>query len=201
MKNFFDSLRRDIVDFKTLTPQVKFLIVIQVIILFILAILVGVLFSPQFNNQVKQNPNSERTGSTNSTQLSIKPQDEIMKIGEERVISVHMTGTPVTAADMVLTFDPQILEVSAVTNGDMFAKEIYNKVENGIMYFSVAQNADDGAGRKPTASSDMVFSFTIKALKKVETTKIEFSLDETITAEDGKNTLGVAQPAEIHVFD
>jgi len=200
MKNFFDSLRRDIVDFKTLTPQVKFLIVIQVIILFILAILVGVLFSPQFNNQVKQNPNSERTGSTNSTQLSIKPQDEIMKIGEERVISVHMTGTPVTAADMVLTFDPQVLEVSAVTNGDMFAKEIYNKVEDGKMYFSVAQNVD-GAGVKPKRTSDLVFNFTIKALKKIETTKIEFSLDETITAEDGKNTLGVAQPAEIHVFD
>lgn len=203
MKNFVDSLQKDIVDFKSLSPQIKFLLAIQVIILFILSILVGVLFSPQFNNQVKRNPNTDLTSALNdksATQLSIIPQDEIMKVGEERIMSVQMSGAPVTAADIVITYDPTLLEVSNVSNGEIFGREIINNIEAGKITFSAAKNVDDNSQDKD-ASTGAIFGFAVKALKKVETTRLEFSLDETITAEDGRNTLGVTQSAEIHVFD
>src|SRR3989338_6904924 len=140
MKNFVDSLQRDVFDFKTLSPQVKFLLLIQVVILFILSILVGVLFSPQFNSQVKQNPNSTVNPTQNSsTQLSITPQDEIIKIGEERIMTVHIAGAPVTAIDVVFTYDPKIVEIRDITNGGSFDKVIVNKVENGKVYYSAAK--------------------------------------------------------------
>ena len=205
MKNFVDSLQKDIVDFKSLSPQIKFLLVFQVVILFTLSILVGVLFSPQFNNQVRKNPNTDLSAAIQDkhvTQLSIAPEDVIMKVGEERIMSVHITGAPVTAVDVVLTYDPAVLEINNVSNGDVFGREIVNKVESGRIYFSAAKNVENkGSVSKDKALADGVLGFAVKALKKVETARIEFKLDETITAEDGKNLLGVTQPANIHVFD
>jgi hypothetical protein len=205
MKNFMYSLQKDISEFKTLSPQVKFLLAIQVIILLIFSILVGVLFSPQFNKNVQQNPKGSpnAVADKSSTQLSIQPKDEIMKVGEERLMSVHIKGTTVTAADIVLTYDPTAIEVSEVTNGNLFGRQIINKIDAGKVYFSAAKDiASAGASKQNTdEAKDAIFGFKIKALKKIETTRIEFSLDETITAENGENKLGITQSAEIHVFD
>ncbi len=203
MKNFLISLQKDIFEFKTLSPQVKFLLAIQVVILFIFSILVGVLFSPQFNKKVQQNPNGNPNSAIadrNSTQLSIEPKDEIVKVGESRLMSVHLKGSSVTAVDIVLNYDPAMLEVSDVTNGTAFGRVIINKVEKGKIYFSAAQDVTNA--QKVNKNDDgAVFGFKVTALKKTETAKIEFSLDETITAENGENKLGITQSASIHVFD
>lgn len=204
MKNFLISLQKDIFEFKTLSPQVKFLLAIQVIILFIFSILVGVLFSPQFNKKIQQNPNGNPNNAAlagrNSTQLSIEPKDEIVKVGESRLMSVHLKGPSVTAVDIVLMYDPVMLEVSDVTNGTAFGRVIINKIEKGKIYFSAAQDVTSAQKTKRDDNGD-VFGFKVTALKKAETAKIEFSLDETITAENGENKLGITQSASIHVFD
>lgn len=200
MKKFLSSLQKDISDFTTLSPQVKFLLVVQLIILFILSILVGVLFSPRFTGNVRQNPDAPELSqeSQATTQLSLEPNDHIMQIGEDVLMNVTMSGAPSTAVDVVLTYDPAVLEISDVTNGEVYEREIYNEIttEGGVgkVYFSAAQPLEED-------TDGAVFGFVATAIQKVETSPIEFDLDLTITAENGVNTLGVAQPAEIHVFD
>lgn len=193
-------VRKDVKDLFTLSPQVKFLLTIQLIILFILSILIGVMFSPKFKSNVlrQQVPGATNdTTNTKSVRLSLLPQSKFLKPGEELTFYVTMSGDPAYAVDTHITFDPEYVTVSDVQNGDMFDRVVLNKVESGKLIFSAAYDP----GKTTFKQEGIVLTFKARALKKTQETFLLFDTNNTIAAQDGKNILQSAEPASLHIFD
>lgn len=53
MRHVIDGVKRDVSDFAHLNPHVQFILLFQLIVLFILSILIGILFSPHFKDGVR----------------------------------------------------------------------------------------------------------------------------------------------------
>ncbi len=197
MDSFVTTVRKDVKDFATLSPQVRFLLAIQLIILFILSILIGVIFSPKFKKSVTHQNNIVLEKPIEGVTLTILPQDEFMKIGEETPFFVTMSGAAPYAMDVVVTYDPALLQVSQVENGDIFDRVILNTVKPGAVTFSAAYNP----GKNTFKKEGTVLKFKAKALKKTEQTLIYFDQKQTIAAQEGKNILNTLEPAQVHIFD
>jgi hypothetical protein len=59
MQSFAQTIQKDVHAFTDLRPEIKFVLVFQLLILFTLSILVGILFSPHFKPQLRnQSQNS-----------------------------------------------------------------------------------------------------------------------------------------------
>src|SRR3989344_1256954 len=88
------TVRNDVKDFVTLSPQIKFLLVVQFIILFILSILIGVVFSPKFKKSVvtQNGVTVQQPTPVPGAKLGLLPQDKFMKVGEEIPFYVTMSG-------------------------------------------------------------------------------------------------------------
>ncbi|OGK14263.1 hypothetical protein A3H80_01580 [Candidatus Roizmanbacteria bacterium RIFCSPLOWO2_02_FULL_37_19] len=199
MKSLAQILVYDVRDFTTLSPQVKFLLSIQLIILFILSILVGVLFSPKFKAQVQQqNVIQPSLVEEQTATLSFEPKDIILKSGEEKSVSILLSGKPASAVDIVLSYDPTLLQITNMTNGDVFDQEIINKQSRGKIQFSAARSATTAQQKE-----GIVATMKITALKKTGSTatSISFIKDETIVAESGINILGLMNEAVVRIFD
>lgn len=199
MHTVVNTVRKDAKDFVMLSPQVKFLLVVQFIILFILSILIGIIFSPKFKKNVTQKNNIvlENAEKAAQVKLALVPQSKFMKPGEEIPFFVTMSGTPAYAVDIVLNYDPQYLQISAVENGDIYDRVIVNKGTKGMMTFSAAYDS----GKSTFKKEGIVLKFKTKALKKTQETIIHFDRDLTIAAQEGENILKTAEPAQIHIFD
>lgn len=194
------TVRKDLKDFFTLSPQVKFLLTIQLIILFILSILIGVMFSPKFKQNVLHQtiPNATLKNTQDTgVRLVLLPQDKFIKLGDEITFYVTMSGDPAYAVDTVIQYDPTVLLVRSVENGDVFDRIILNQLESGLITFSAAYEP----GKNTFKKEGIVLTFKAKALKKSQETIIHFDLDRTIAAQDGKNILHTAEPAILHIFD
>lgn len=194
------TVRKDVKDFFTLTPQVKFLLVIQLIVLFILSILIGIVFSPKFKESVLHQSVPGVTpddAAEKAVRLALLPQTKFMKPGEEATFYVTISGDPAYAVDTVLKYDPLSLSVSSVENGDVFDRVVLNEVKSGTITFSAVYDPGKAAFKK----EGIVLKFKAKALKKTEETIIHFDMKQTIAAQDGKNILKTAEPATLHIFD
>lgn len=192
------TVRKDVRDFFTLSPQVKFLLAIQLIILFILSILIGVIFSPKFKrNVLHEAAPGAALEKTDGVRLSLLPQSKFMKPNEEITFFVTMSGAPAYAVDTVLTYDPTYIAVSTVENGDVFDRVILNEQKPGTITFSAAYDP----GKNTFKKEGIVLKFKARALKKTQETVIQFDKDRTIAAQDGKNILQVTEPATLHIFD
>lgn len=194
------TVRKDFKDFFTLSPQVKFLLAVQLIILFILSILIGIIFSPKFKQNVLHQtiPNTTTKNVKDSgVRLILLPQDKFVKLGDELTFYVTMSGDPAYAIDTVIEYDPSVLLVSSVENGDVFDRVILNKHESGSITFSAAYDP----GKNTFKKEGILLTFKAKALKKSQETILHFDVDRTIAAQDGKNILQTAEPATLHIFD
>jgi len=192
------TVRKDLREFITLSPQVKFLLTIQLIILFILSILIGIIFSPKFKkNVLHEAVPPAKTVQSKSVKLALLPQTKFIKPGEELTFVVTISGDPAYAVDSVLKFDPTYLSITSVQNGDVFDRIILNKVGPDSITFSAAYDP----GKNTFKKEGTLFTFKAKALKKTQETILHFDLEHTIAAQDGKNILKTAEPATVHIFD
>lgn len=202
MNTVVGTVRTDMKDFITLSPQVKFLLVVQFIILFILSILIGVIFSPKFKKSVVmqnglQNAAVQKPTMVQGVKLALLPQGKFMRVDEEIPFYVTMSGPAAYATDIVLKYDPQYIRISAVENGDLYDRVIVNKQTAGTVTFSAAYDP----GKDTFKKEGTVLKFKIKALKKTQETIIHFDENATIAAQEGKNLLETAEPATLHIFD
>ncbi|OGK38806.1 hypothetical protein A3F34_01455 [Candidatus Roizmanbacteria bacterium RIFCSPHIGHO2_12_FULL_44_10] len=198
MKNPAQALSYDLRDFTTLTPQIKFLLGIQLAILFILSILVGVMFSPKFKTQVQKQDSLEASLPlrTKTTDLSLSPEEMVMKLGETKTVALAMSGKPASAVDIILEYDPSLLQITNVQKGAAFDQEILNRLSSGKLQFSAARSTANDS-----AQNGVVFTFSLKTLRKADGTVIDFLKDETIAAESGINILGETNRTVIRIFD
>lgn len=197
-----NRIRQDMSEFSSLAPQIKFLLGFQLSILFVISVLIGLLFSPSFRERtgqklIKTQKHNPTVLSQTDTALYIKPADTVLKIGEEAVFTVVLDGSPVTAADIVLNFDPEYLEVVGVDQGEIFDTIIVNENNAGTISYSATYSPNTGE----TQQTGKVFSFRARALKRTEGTQLEFVKKSTITARGGKNTLKDTNSATVRIFD
>lgn len=196
------TLSKDIKDFNSLDPQRKLIIAGVVLILFVGSIFVGAYLSKGNKtdttnpvNQVENNQDRapEKSPSTALTMMA----EKTMKVGGSQVVSVELATVPVTAADVVVTYDPDVFTVSMVENGEVFAKVIQKKIDatEGTITFSGSVD--------PAQPSDLkegkVMSFKITAKKESASSLLQFDKNDTITAINGENMLGLTTGATIKV--
>lgn len=195
MNSFAAVVRKDVQDFSTLNAPIKFLLAVEFIILLILSILIGVMFSPKFKQNVVHQGTEQNTSQVT---FSIVPEVTFMKPGDESSLLVVLNnGANVSAADIVLSYDPQYIQITEVVNGDFFDREIINtNIPEGMM-FSAALNP----GSQSTKKEGTVTVFKIKALQKAQETTISFDPNLTIAASNGKNILGATKNGTVHIFD
>ncbi len=193
------TLGQDIKDFNTLDPQKKLMIAGIVLILFVGSIFVGAYLSKGGSTGSKDVVNNEQELAPSkkpSTSLKLMA-DTTMKVGASQTVTVELDNVPVTAADVVVSYDPEILTVSDIQNGDVFAKVIQRKTDiaKGLITFSGSVDPSNPNDLK----TGKVMTFKVTAKKDASATLLQFSKDDTITAINGENTLGLTSGATIKV--
>src|SRR3989338_8403617 len=185
------TLVEDIKDFNSLDPQKKLMVAGIVLILFVGSIFVGAYLSKGRSGSTnKQTTNEVATAPSKKPSTTLKiVAKEAMKVGESQVVTVDLSNVAVTAADIVVSYDPDILTVADVQNGTVFAKVIQKKIDttNGLVTFSGSVD--------PSNPNDLkmgkVMSFKVRAKKDARATLLQFAKDDTVTAINGENTLGL----------
>jgi hypothetical protein len=191
------GIGQDLNKLSTLSVKRQFLLVGLVSVLFALSILVGAYFlgsntTPQKVEEgisvptIKQQPKQ--------TTLSISPASLNMTVGKPLEMTVLLETLPVSATDIVLQFDPAMISISNVQNGNIFDRVIRNKVLAGSVIFSAAVAPEN----KNNLKTGTVLRFTVTPLK-AGSTSIAFDHKKTITAVNGTNTAGTLSNAQIQI--
>lgn len=179
---------------KKLDSRRKSVLLVLMIALFGIGFLVGVLFSynkariekiPFIPEQFFPPTETPRP----STTLLLSPSYKILKRGEIIPLSVVIKGERVQATDIVLKFDPKYFTVSDIVVGDAFPILLRQKVDSGQIMVSTSLDPEKEVS--PTLSLGEVFSFNLTAISSTDSAIIEFDPRSTITAKDGKDTLGL----------
>ena len=186
----------DINKFSQLDSRKKMTIGAIIVILFLASVFVGSMINKK-GTDTAQDTSQETDTQSGSEQsvLAIMPKDATLGVGESQSFEVTLSRTPVAAVDIVVSYDPTILEISNVKNGTAFPSVIQNKFDGKTLVFS----SSVAATKKDATSSGKVLTFDVTAKKKATSTLLEFVQGETITAVNGENTLGTATGAMIKV--
>jgi hypothetical protein len=188
-----DNVQDDIQEFHTLHPQKKLKALSIIAVIFALSIGAGLYFAGQ--SGLRKAP-SDVTKDTNKgmSQLSIVPESPSIAKGGTTKVSVNMNDTGAQAVDVVITFDPKLVAISEITNGDVFPDILRSEVVNNQVIVSAAVDPNNPAEVK----TGTLFSFTLKGVS-VGSAALNFDKDLTITATNGVNTLGMTEPVTITV--
>lgn len=196
------SVKQDVNQLSTLHPKKKLILVGLFFFIFFISIMVGQNISKNKKNATVTPPtdttNSQPTPMVSTkpgTELSMAPASQTLGVGQEAKITVVLSKVPVTAADVVITYDPEALAVSAVQNGAVFERVIRNKVDNGKIIFSASVSPEKATQIK----EGVVMTFMVKTLAKSTGTRLDFDPTATITALNGQNTIGQVMGATIAV--
>lgn len=196
------TLKQDLKDFQKLNPQRKAIIILVIVGLFVLSIVVGSYLSKGkqstteeiTNTTITQAPEQTEQKEGPTTNLTLSPKNSSLTVNGTKKIDVVITEEPVTATDIVITYDPEAVEVSGLVNGNVFSKMIRNKIEDGMITYSASIDPSN----PKNISTGTVFSFTVKALK-AGSTVLDFNQSETITAVNGNNTLGTTTGSQLDI--
>lgn len=206
MNAIIDTLRVDYKDFLKLSPQVKFLLGIQISILFILSILIGIILSPKFKNQVSKQsvvsvteqiqPTPEDAESSNI--LAIVPEQLTMSVNDTQTIQVIYQGEPTSAVDLALNIDTSVFEISEITEDPRFDTLLRREVIDDTLYFSAA-TSPYAETQEIDPDSTGIMTFTITALRPAQSSRISFLRSDTIVASSGKDILDTVESIIISV--
>lgn len=194
------SVKQDIINFKTLSSQVKFLLFFQLVVLFIVSLLVGFIFSPDRGAKIVKSPiirPQTQAKTQDGTILKISPSEAVFKLGQEQTFTVELVGQPVPATDVVISFDTKYLEISAVSPAAEFDNLIVNSIKDNRIYYSANYSPDKWSEAHPGA----IFSFVAKAVAKSEGTALSIVKEETSTSRDNKNTLVETVDSIVRIYD
>ena len=203
------TLIGDLKQFKKLSHQKQMLIVFLIVLLFGTSIVVGSFLSrgnvqlPSAITDITGQGVVEEVEREPSTTLSITPDSHTMTVGETVDLEVVLSDITVVSADVVLTYDPEVFEITNLTNGTVFPKQIkdsdeeeIDNEEGRVNYHGTVAATKDAADN---TSEGTVFTITAKALSETEAATIGFDLDRTKTALGGNNTLGLTVGSIISV--
>lgn len=193
-----NTMQNDLNQLKTLPTQKKTVILLLIGFLFIASVVVGSLMSRGKTNDaasMKKDQTSTGAQTTPSTTLTLSPAETTLRVGQSTTMTIDLASVPVAATDIVLSFDPEILSVSDVKNGDVFARVIRNKVEDGKLVFSASVDPNNAENLK----AGKVLTFKVTAKKASDSALLQFVQGDTITALNGENTLGVTNGAIVKV--
>lgn len=188
------SVKNDLGNLSSLHPKKKLVLAGLFFFIFFISIMVGQNISKNKKNTTVTPPAADTTNSQPTpmvstkpgTELSMAPATQTLGVGKEAKITVLLSKVPVTAADVVVTYDAEVLAVSAVQNGVVFERVIRNKVDNGKIIFSASVNPQNAA----QIHEGVVITFMVKGLAKSTGTQLGFDPTATITALNGENTIG-----------
>lgn len=204
MQSIVRTIHLDIKDFVHLSPQVKFLLVFQLIILFILSILIGVIFSPKFRTSIENQagtPVVENPIEEKQNKLILQLDSTIMKVGDTQTVRVRYTGDPSDGVDTVITYIPSVFSVSNISASDVYDTILRRRIDTEKIYFSGARSpfSENQDEVEPDTSDYTVFTFDITALRTTDSAQLDFDPDQTIVAAKGKNILDTTEFVTIQV--
>ena len=176
----------------TSQPNKNIAIIGIIFFVFAVSLVLGILSAQKNGKATDQNGNEASIQGT--TQLSIEPQVSNLGKGEGTQVSVTLAGTPSQAADVVITFDPKLVKVSNIINGNVFPDILRSDIGEGTLTVSSAVDPNNPNNLK----TGTLFSFTLQGVNAGAAT-LDFDKKMTITAKNGTNTLGTAESATVSV--
>lgn len=199
------SVKQDVNQLTTLHPKKKLILAGLFFFIFFISVMVGQNISKNKKNTSVTPPAGQSplggaqptpmVSAKPGTELSIAPANQTLGVGQEAKITVVLSKVPVTAADVVITYDPEVVAVSAVQNGAVFERVIRNKVDNGKLIFSASVSPENATQIK----EGVVMTFMVKTLAISTGTRLDFDPTATITALNGQNTIGQVMGAAITI--
>jgi len=190
-----DDLRR----VQKLDPKRKLGIGLILLVTFFLG-LVGAFFYWQIRFplktekfQVFQPSKKEPQKESKLASLSLNPSSKNVKVREDFIVNleIHTGDNQVEAADVVLSFDPKILRVKKVEEGEFFTTHPQNKITDGKIFISGAFGPEGGQESKiPVKGVGRFAKITFTALAASSSTKVSFDAKKTVVASEGKDVLG-----------
>ncbi|KXK11199.1 MAG: hypothetical protein UZ22_OP11002000403 [Microgenomates bacterium OLB23] len=187
-----DKVETDIQEFHTLHPQKKLKVLAIIAAIFIASVAGGLYFSTKSNTPSTTTKDSEAPKGT--SQLIMQPETLSITKGQTIKVSVMVKDTGSQATDIAIGYDPKLVEVSNIVNGDVFPDMLRSEIVNNQIIVSAAVDPNNPNDIK----TGTVFSFMLKGLTTGEAT-LTFDKDITIAATNGVNTLGSAEPVTITV--
>ena len=183
-----ENMHTDLKQVKGLPKERKVILGLLIAILFVVSIIVGAYLSQGKTSLLPTGGTNEQAvvpTTKPSTSLSMTVDNQSLRVGTPSTVSVNLAQLPVSAADIVLTYDPAVLTISNIKNGVVFDRIIRRSIQNGTVTFSAAVSPE----KKDQLTEGTVMSFTVAPLKAGSTT-IAFDSAKTITAVNGVNTVG-----------
>lgn len=185
-------------DVRHLSPRVRFLVVIQLAILFILSILIGVIFSPKFAANVVQNTNAPSPSDNRSTMFVINPSEKIIRTGDTINFAVTVEKDFPQTADIALMYDVKFLQFVEANSGNAFNQEIVKEIKNGRIIYAAAEI--------PRTKTDperdrTILNLSFKALRPTEQTELVFDATTTIAGFAGDDILSTPSGSIVRIFD
>lgn len=188
-----DNVQNDIQEFHTLHPQKKLKILSIIAVIFALSVGAGLYFAGKSGQQEAPSNTTVETAEGTS-QLTIVPESQTLPVNGTMNVQVRVNGTGSQATDIVITYDPKLVAISDIVNGDVFPDILRSDITGNQVVVSAAVDPNNPSDVK----TGTVFSFTLKGLS-AGSAALSFDKDLTITATNGVNTLGSAETVTITV--
>lgn len=185
MSDISGSVTNDIKTIKKLDPKRQYVLLGFFVLLFVLSYSIGTMLSRNGNKTAEQTVTPTEAPTQATTTLTLSTASKNLTVGKPETVSVVLSKVPVSAADVVITYDPALLSVSNMQNGSVFTKIVRQKIDTTKIVYSATINPD----QKNNLSEGELFTFSVTP-KKAGTTVLQFDTKETITALNGTNTLG-----------
>ncbi len=118
---------------------------------------------------------SESASSNPTSSFRLSPVQQTFQLGEDLGVEVILesNGNAVSGADLILHFDPAMLEVVAITNGTIFPSYAWSQYDNNLGTITISGNANFGQSytgnstfalitfrAKRAGVTDLVFDYT-----------------------------------------
>lgn len=191
-----EGISSDVQQFQALESHRKLAVFGILTLVFIVAIGIGLYMSKsKFFPQTSQQAGQEEMG--DKTSITLSPATQTATVGQTVSITVMIDKNPAPVTDVVLTFDPTVLELVSTTNGEVYEALITPKVKPGPGEVFVS------AAVPPTSttqiSTGVMATVSFKTLKSAGSTSIGFDTTKTIAAQSGINRIGKTQGATITI--
>lgn len=119
--------------------------------------------------------------------VSLKTEQNSLKVGEKTTatISIDSSKVGVEAAEFIIAFDPAVLEISDLSEGNFFKTYIKKEIGAGRVDIAAIATIGEKSILVPQGQGT-VATFTITGKKKQKTT-LSIDKGKTVVATDGKN--------------
>ena len=165
------------------------LIIVLVLILFFVA---GIGLSVWFKNSSFKSSTGESKTLPKTASLKLTTENKRVNVNESFTVKLTLDSGDqgVEAADFIVTFDPQYLQVRSLNSGTYFKTYPVKKTELNSIKISGVAYFDGQSIIVPKGKAD-VASMEFTAIAKSSSSKIAIDREKTVVASDGQNILNL----------